>query len=100
MAPPWTAARTPAARSQAVRRCRPDREWRHDLLAAHRRAVPACQRHLRAVPNTGHADMTAAALKRELASIRGTLQLLLFTKHLSWGQAVSCSPGAPRVSAY
>jgi len=44
--------------------------------------------------------MTAAALKRELASIRGTLQLLLFTKPPELGQAVSCSPGAPRVRAY
>src|SRR3954471_407752 len=76
MAPSWTAARTQAARRQAAHGCRPNRERRHDLLAAHRRAVPACQRHLRAGPSPGDPVMTAAALKRELASIRGALASL------------------------
>src|SRR3954451_13035714 len=76
MAPPWTAARTPEARCQAAHGCRPDRERGHDLLAAHRRAVPACQRHLCPGSRPGDPVMTAAALKRELASIRGALASL------------------------
>src|SRR4051794_37430382 len=76
MAPPWTAARTAEARLHAAHGCRPDRERRHDLLAAHRRTVPACQRHLRAGSRPGDTRMSAAALKRELASIRGALASL------------------------
>src|SRR3954454_18218314 len=76
MAPPWTAARTAEARLHAAHGCRPDRERRHDLLAAHGRAVPACQRHLRAGSRPGDPRMSAAALKRELASIRGALASL------------------------
>src|SRR3954454_3338641 len=89
MAPPWTAARTPAARLQAAHGCRPDRERRHDLLAAHRRAVPACQRHLRAGSRPGDPRMSAAALKRELASIRGALASLTPAAPQALGDPVS-----------
>src|SRR3954454_8914379 len=92
MAPPWTAARTAEARLHAAHGCRPDRERRHDLLAAHRRAVPACQRHLRAGSRPGDPRrrvMTAAALKRELASIRGALASLTAAAPQALGDPVA-----------
>src|SRR3954454_8243931 len=76
MAPPWTTARTAEARLEAAHGHRPDRERRYNLLAPHRRAVFACQRDLCPGAGAGDPRMSAAALKRELASIRGALASL------------------------